>query len=355
MRLLLRCLLIGLITFSFDFQAHAQWQTIDKNAIPNHLSQELSPNRSQLLLLDLPAIEQLLAQAPHESQVSLSQSNLIVELPQADGSTRAFRLIEYNALAPGLMAKFPGLHTYYGEAVSNTRIRVRVDISVKGLRVMGVSEEGQWFVDPYAKGNTEYYIAYAKADYPVTKAWHCDFDQSLIRPSGNATTSSRAGDCQFRVYRLAIAARGEYTNYHGGVAGTIAELANVVNRLNEMYERDLSVRFELIANNDLIIYTNAGTDPYTGGVFTNLAQNQSNLDAVIGAANYDVGHVVGSGGGGGVASYGSICDNGQKARGATSLGNPIGDPFVIDYVAHELGHQFGGSHTQNNNCNRVNS
>ncbi|MEL6846405.1 MAG: reprolysin-like metallopeptidase, partial [Bacteroidota bacterium] len=251
--------------------------------------------------------------------------------------------------------KFPGLHTYYGEAVSNTRIRVRVDISVKGLRVMGVSEEGQWFVDPYAKGNTEYYIAYAKADYPVTKAWHCDFDQSLIRPSGNATTSSRAGDCQFRVYRLAIAARGEYTNYHGGVAGTIAELANVVNRLNEMYERDLSVRFELIANNDLIIYTNAGTDPYTGGVFTNLAQNQSNLDAVIGAANYDVGHVVGSGGGGGVASYGSICDNGQKARGATSLGNPIGDPFVIDYVAHELGHQFGGSHTQNNNCNRVNS
>lgn len=352
MRLLLRCLLIGLITLSFDFQAHAQWQTIDKNAIPNQLSQELSPNRSQLLRLDLPAIQQTLAQAPHESQVSLSQSNLIVDLPQADGSTRAFRLLEYNALAPALMAKFPGLHTYYGEAVSNTRIRVRVDLSVKGLRVMGVSEDGQWFVDPYAKGNTEYYIAYAKADYPVTKAWQCDFDASMIRPSGNASTSSRAGDCQFRVYRLAMATRGEYTNYHGGLVGTIAELANMVNRLNEIYERDLSVRLQLIANNDLIIYTDPSTDPYSGGVFTNLNQNRSNLNAVIGSANYDVGHVVGAGGIGGVASFASVCISSEKARGATSLPNPIGDPFVIDFVAHELGHQFGGSHTQNNNCNR---
>ncbi|MFK7921732.1 MAG: reprolysin-like metallopeptidase [Bacteroidia bacterium] len=353
MRLTLLALWAGLVLFSYDLQAQAHWQTIDKTIIPATLKQELQPNRSQLLALDLAAMRQALQQAPHESSMSLAQSNLVVALPMDDGSLQDFRLIEYDAMAPGLAAKFPTFHTYYGIGVANPYLRVRVDITAKGLRVMGTSPEGQWFVDPYAQGNTEFYIAYAKADYPSPIGWQCGFDDSMVRPSGNApTSSSRAGDCQLRVYRLAMAARGEYTTYHGGLIGTMAEFVNVVNRLNEIYERDLTVRLQLIPNNDQIIYTNAATDPYTGGTGQNLGQNQNNLDAVIGSANYDIGHVVGSGGGGGVAFYASVCNNGSKARGATSLGNPTGDPFVIDYVAHEMGHQFGGSHTQNNNCNR---
>ncbi|MEL7531867.1 MAG: reprolysin-like metallopeptidase [Bacteroidota bacterium] len=356
MRLTLLALCMGLLFAGFDTQAQAVWQTIDKTTIPSSLKQELQPNKSQLLALDLPTVRQALQQAPHESSMSLSQSNFVIALPMADGQTQDFRLLEYDAMEAGLAAKFPTFHTYYGEAVHDPYLRVRVDITAKGLRVMGTSPDGQWFVDPYAQGNTEFYIAYAKADYPAPSDWSCDFEESFVRPADHDhSTHSRAGDCQLRVYRLAMAARGEYTTYHGGVIGTIAEFVNVLNRLNEMYERDLSVRLQLIANNDLIIYPNASTDPYSGGTGANLGQNQNNLDAVIGAANYDVGHVVGSGGGGGVATYASICVNGLKARGATSLGNPTGDPFVIDYVAHELGHQFGGSHTQNNNCNRVNA
>ncbi len=356
MRLTLLTLCMGLLLCSFNTQAQSVWQTIDKTAIPNSLKQELQPTKFKILSLDLPSVRQALQQAPHESNMSLSQSNFVLPLPMPNGLTQDFRLLEYDAMEAGLAAKFPSFHTYYGVAVNDPHLKVRVDITAKGLRVMGTSHAGQWFVDPYAQGNTEFYIVYAKADYPAPTNWSCDFDESFIRPSGhNHSTQSRAGDCQLRVYRLAMAARGEYTTYHGGLAGTLSEFVNVLNRLNEMYERDLSVRLQLIANNDVIIYTNASTDPYSGGVGANLGQNQNNLDAVIGPANYDVGHVVGSGGGGGVAFYASICGSGIKARGATSLGNPTGDPFVIDYVAHELGHQFGGSHTQNNNCNRVNA
>jgi hypothetical protein len=99
-----------------------------------------------------------------------------------------------------------------------------------------------------------------------------------------------------RTYRLAMAATGEYTSFHGGTkADALAAIVSTVNRVDGIYEREVSVRMVLVANDDLIIYTNAATDPYanTSG---DLNANQSNTDTVIGSTNYDIGHLVGTGG-----------------------------------------------------------
>jgi hypothetical protein len=106
----------------------------------------------------------------------------------------------------------------------------------------------------------------------------------------------------------------------------------------------------LVANNDLIIFVDSDSFDNSNTANALLNQSQTVIDATIGSANYDIGHTV-STGGGGVAQLNSPCGSG-KARGITGQGSPVGDPFDIDYVAHEMGHQFGGNHTQNNNCNR---
>jgi hypothetical protein len=144
---------------------------------------------------------------------------------------------------------------------------------------------------------------------------------------------------------------GEYTAYFGGTkALALAAINNTMTRVNGVFEKDFSARMVLIANNDLVIYTAAASDPYSAasGMSSWNSQLQSTLTSVIGEANYDVGHLFGATGGGGNAGcIGCICVNGQKGSGYTSPadGIPSGDNFDIDYVAHELGHQFGGNHT----------
>ncbi|MGO4708720.1 reprolysin-like metallopeptidase, partial [Chryseobacterium sp. 2TAF14] len=158
---------------------------------------------------------------------------------------------------------------------------------------------------------------------------------------------------QIRIYRLAVACTGEYavaaTGYASPtVAQTLSAIVTTVNRVNGVYEQDLAVRLVLVANETSVIFTDPSTDPFTGNddAYTLIDESQTNINSIIGAANYDVGHTF-STGGGGLAGLGVICTNSQKASGITGSSNPIGDPYDIDYVAHELGHQFGGPHTFN--------
>ncbi|WP_460503759.1 reprolysin-like metallopeptidase, partial [Hymenobacter agri] len=149
-------------------------------------------------------------------------------------------------------------------------------------------------------------------------------------------------------YRLPVAATAEYTANRGGtVASAQSAILTTVNRVTGVYERELAVRLQLVFNDGRIIYTNATTDPYTNNSPNSLvAQNQSNLTAVLGTANFDIGHVF-STAGGGLAYVGVVCNATYKAQGETGISNPVGDAFDIDYVAHEMGHQFGGNHTFN--------
>jgi len=278
-----------------------------------------------------------------------------ISLPTPEGEFKSYRAVANSTMHPDLAAKFPNILSFDAAGV-DSQSEVKWDITPKGLHAMIMTPgESTIFIDPIFDNNNKYYIVYYKKDFVSDKVKSCDFDSEIAELSSRMEPTSGElmsfGTCELRTYRLALAATGEYTAFHGGsAANAIAAQVTTMNRVNGIYERDMAITMTIIANNNLLIYTNTGSDPFTNGNPGTMSnQNQTNTDAVIGSANYDIGHVFGTNSGG-LAGLGVVCSNGQKARGVTGSGAPIGDAFDIDYVAHEMGHQFGCAHTFNNSC-----
>ena len=215
------------------------------------------------------------------------------------------------------------------------------------------------FIDPYSKQNTHYYMVYQKNNFETNKKMTCNVTSNP--PTFNYFKKHASfidfSTCFLRKYRLAIAATAEYTAFFGSQANALAAQVITINRVNGIYETDLGVTLEMIANNIDIVFTTPypiGVTPYTSGDAGEMVlENQANIDFVIGNANYDIGHVLDRNTvSAGLAGIAVVCNNTSKAQAATGSINPFGDPFDVDFVAHEMGHQFNGNHTQNNNCNR---
>ena len=299
---------------------------------------------------DEQALRNLLDKVPNE----LSGQSDTLYLPMPNGSLAKYSIFESSIMEDELAAKFPQIKSYKVYGIDDPGASGRVDISPKGFRAMLVTSRGRVFIDPDQSSATAgRYLSRAHDGNQLREgsngAFQCAVDASTPRHSQSPLLKSKVlyrTPGSLVTYRLAVSATREYVAAVGGTLDTaMAEINTAINRVNQIYERDLGIRFFLVANNNLIIDV-AGTAGFTNNNDTVLIdQNGPWIDGKIGNANYDIGHVF-STGDGGLAGLGVVCGD-SKADGVTGLQNPTGDGYYIDFVAHELGHQFGAEHSFN--------
>lgn len=352
--------LIFNISFSQEIEV---WKSKGQAKIINN-----SNSRKAIYNLDADAFKKLLSKVPKRNSQNRSRENLI-NFPMPDGSKEAFNVFEHSVLAEELAAKYPGIKSYFAKSIKNPLNTISFSMGISGFYGMIFFNNDVYYINPERGVENEYFLASKKAF--ETRNFSCSFneDKTFDEIKSKTSTALRGpDDGLLRTYRLALACTGEYAQFHitqAGVSGgtdaqKIAAVLDAMNvtmtRVNGIYERELSLTMQLIPNNDNLIFLNATTDGYTNDDGeAMLDENQTIINDVIGLTNYDIGHVF-STGGGGIAQLNSPCTP-SKARGVTGLSSPVGDAFDIDFVCHEMGHQFGASHTFNNSCgnNRSNS
>jgi subtilisin-like proprotein convertase family protein len=341
------------------------WQQVDKSSLGGKSVQLNRPRAFTATSLDKAALAQTLARAPMEFTETARSTSMVMTLPMPDGSFARFRVEESPIMASELAAKFPQLKTYKGQGLDDPTATARFDWTPTGLHAIVLSSQGTAFIEPLAPGDTSNYLTYFNRDLSTDKlSLSCLISEAEIAEAERRQANSPVTPQVFttgatlRTYRLAVAATVEFTNQFGGgtEAGALSAITTLINQVNAIYQKEATITFQLVANELNIIYTSAEGDAYTNSSpSTMLNENLTNLDAVIGSANYDIGHVFGDitvGAGSfsfsGIAQLGATCAAG-KYRGASTMGGNTSFPhsIFVSGVAHEFAHQFNAGHTFN--------
>lgn len=367
MKLKLLVTVVAILTFSLGNSQNSFWTTISEERIneADKLERTSIPIEYQLFSLDFEGIKNQLKKAPSRNFGGTTPvSNVVISFPNAEGELEQFRIYESSVMEAELAEKHPEIQSYVGQGIDNPTARMYLTTTIFGLHAMTISSKGASYIDTHTR-DLKNYIVYNKSSLTTTKHFQCKVEDTPVNTTDSdgfevPNPSTMASDGLYRTYRLAMACTIEYAAYHVNAAGlnsateavkkaaVLAAMNVTVARLNSVYEIDLSLRMVLVATNTNIIFiTSDNFNNNDDGTLIN--QSQTVINGTIGSLNYDIGHTV-STGTAGLAQSPAVCVFGGKARGITGSQSPVGDPYDIDYVAHEVGHQFGASHTFNNSC-----
>lgn len=310
------------------------------------------PQDFTLFKLDLESIKQKLYTA--QDRFAVNAQSAIIEIPNSQGKLEKFRMYEASNFDAELQAQFPDIRAYVGQGIDNVYSQVRLSISPEGISTMTFKADAPTeYIEAYSADKTIYAV-YNRNARRTKQPFTClTPDEKLEHElTDRFSSTERSSNPVYRTFRLAMSVTGEYSAYHGGTTPLVLAAVNTtMTRCNGVYEKDLAIHLNLV-NNTTILYLNAGSDPYGATDANYNSELQTTLTAQVGNANYDIGHLMSAiGNNGNAGCIGCICVNPSgpipngKGSGFTTSTEPIGDNFDIDFVVHEMGHQFGARHS----------
>ncbi|KQT30888.1 propanediol utilization protein [Chryseobacterium sp. Leaf405] len=355
--------------------AFAQWSPASPQRGGSGKEISLEQNKNYKLNID-----QIRSQLKNAKETGANAQAVEILLPTLRGKMERFAVYSFPVVVKELADQYQ-LGSYVGVGIDDPTKFLRFSLSPNDFQSMIIRGGDYEFIEPL-KSDKTIYTVHAKSNPTGGKSFVCDTNESpevkqqidaLLEKgksfSNQPTDFSKMSDRKYRTMRLAVSVTGEYSQKFGGtVAGALAQVNATLTRVNGVFEKDFALHLNL-QNFPGVIYLNAATDPYSNSNVGTAAANANNatgwnvqlqrtLTTNVGNANYDIGHLFGdSGGGGNAGCIGCVCINPtgdpatslskQKGSGFTSPadGNPSGDKFDIDYVAHEIGHQLGANHT----------
>ena len=364
-RLFVQLALCAGLLSPFISTASGIWQQVNPDLAPRKL-QLMHPQHFMVYTMDEATLKLQMWNLSNDPA-----DGMIITLPMPDGSARDFKVWQTPMMPNELANQYPDIKTFTAEALDNRSVTAKLDFTLFGFHAMVYDGDKTSFVDPYDAYHDGFYMVHYKSDEvrSVNERMKCQLHTSDEQgPAGESMMMEQTklpklaqkivNGYQLRTYRLALSADNFYCAAAPAVttiAAALSKMTTTMNRVNGVYEREFSITMNFVATENQIIWPTAtgstnGTDPFN--LIDNmpnscLAANQTTCDTRIGSANYDIGHVFTTGGGG-LSSLGCVCSSSFKAQSVTGSTSPVGDGFDIDYVAHEMGHEFGGTHPFNN-------
>jgi subtilisin-like proprotein convertase family protein len=367
------------IIFTLCFMGYSQekplWKAINKVNYNTYQKLANNPRLKENSLYTLNEID--LKQTLHGFQNEPNKNETIkISIPNNNGTLEEFSVKESSNFAPELQAQYPDIRAYSGTGITDPSASISFSVSPNGLQTMVLrGDSDSEYIEPLTEDKSIYVVSTSKNRNKDVLTLLCKtsdlaLNKNLTKKSGQLKSSNGI----FKTIRLALSCTGEYANYFGGtVAGALAGMNATLTRVNAIFNKDLALKLVLIPNNNLILFTNPITDPYSDQTIglktipgctgdcpgTWNKEVQSTISNVIGEGNYDIGHLfAASGGGGDAGCIGCVCSSitntnstpvYTKGKGSAYTSpadsKPEGSTFDIDYVAHEMGHQLGANHT----------
>ncbi|QIH40003.1 T9SS type A sorting domain-containing protein [Flavobacterium sp. Sr18] len=336
------------------------------------------PYDYEVFTLDLALLATQLSDAPMDSATN---SNVILKFPNPEGGQDDYKIFEVSVMEQALQNNFPNNKSYIGKSIKDKTQTIRFSLTTIGFDAVTYSGKvDSFFIKKYRSNLFSTYIIYKHSQSAINPVYRnsipssikTDFvcgveniSKKIINNKAHQQHKSNQINTvdKLRVFRLAIATTVEFSSkiidQLGMNASTtsqkksaiIAGLVQLVTRLNCDWERDLSVRMKLVANQELLIFIE--TDNFTNGNMYTLIDESTQITPIIGNINFDIGLVLGTGGGG-IASQGILQDN-QKTRVVAEYGTEgITGAVFVNSITHEMGHFFGANHTYSaSDCQNV--